>query len=219
MTKLVAAVSVYALLSFFTVAFAQTTPPKEGNIAATAERAVWPPTGSTWKARVTASGSLGSGTLENILESQGEVEWEGRRALRHQIQGGAQFVFDLDRRILAQVRNGKPFNTYHPYEALYEWPLVVGKSWPSEFQQKRHATGETRDYKFEFTVEAFEEVATPGGTFKTFRIRRTSPHDHYVVWYEPVLGIEVKRDWERYANHPDGPGTNQMELLAYSITR
>ena len=78
---------------------------------------------------------------------------------------------------------------------------------------------ETRDYKFEFTVEAFEEVATPAGAFKVFRIRRTSPHDHYIVWYEPMLGIEIKRDWERYANHPDGPGTNQMELLSYSINK
>ena len=41
---------------------------------------------------------------------------------------------------------------------------------PNGFQQKRHATGDTRDYKFQFTVEAFEEVATPGGAFKTFRI-------------------------------------------------
>ena len=71
--------------------------------------------------------------------------------------------------------------------------------------------------KFAFTVEAFEEVTTPAGTFKTFRIRRTSPDDRYVVWYEPKLGLEVKRDWERYATHPLGIGTHQMEMLSYTI--
>jgi hypothetical protein len=201
-----------AIALFAGVTLAQDRPP-------TAERAVWPPVGSTWTARITASGSLGSGTREVVAESQGEAEWEGRRAMRNQLRGLAQFYFDLDRRLLAQVRNDKPFFTYHPYEALYEWPLVVGKSWPAEFQQKRHATGETRDYKFQFTVEAFEEVATPAGTFKVFRIRRTSPHDRYVVWYEPILGIEVKRDWERFASHPDGLGTNQMELLSHTINK
>jgi hypothetical protein len=220
MIRLVISVSVYALLSLCTVAFAQTASSKEGSTA-TAERPVWPPAGSTWKARVTASGSLGSGTRESVLESQGQVEWEGRKAFGLQVQGGPQFLFDPDRRLLAQMREGKPFITYLPHEALYEWPLVIGKSWTSEFQQKRHATGKIWDYKFQFMVETFENVSTPAGEFRAFRIRRNSPHDHdhYIVWYEPVLGIQVKHDWERYANHPEGPGTNRMELLSHSITK
>jgi hypothetical protein len=153
------------------------------------------------------------------MESLGEAEWEGRRAMRIQLRGGPQLVFDPDRRILAQVRDDKPLSTYHPYEALYEWPLVVGKTWPSKFQQKRPATGATLDFEFQFTVEALEEATTPAGTFKAFRIRRTSPRDRYVVWYEPALGIEVKRDWERFASHPDGPGSNKLELLSYKISR
>ena len=32
-----------------------------------------------------------------------------------------------------------------------------------------------------------------------------------------TLVREVKRDWERYATHPFGPGTNQTEMLSYVI--
>ena len=101
----------------------------------------------------------------------------------------------------------KPIQTYHPYEALYDWPLFVGKSWPSEFQLKNLDRNQTLDLKYVFTVEAREEVTVPAGTFKTLRILRTSPNDRYVVWYEPKLGLEVKRDWERYGTHPFGIGT------------
>ena len=38
-----------------------------------------------------------------------------------------------------------------------------------------------------------------------------------MIWYEPKLGLEVKRDWERYATHPLGIGTHQMEMLSYTI--
>ena len=73
------------------------------------------------------------------------------------------------------------------------------------------------DLKYVLAVEAYEEVTVPAGTFKTFRIRRTSPDDRYVTWYEPILGLEVKRDWKRFATHPAGSGTHQMQMLSYNI--
>src|SRR5262245_13670352 len=80
----------------------------------------------------------------------------------------------------------QPIRTYH-------------KSWRSEFQAQNYQRNQTYDYKLVFTVEAFEEITLPAGTFKAFGIRRSSPNDRYMVWYEPALGPEVKRDWERYA--------------------
>jgi len=182
-----------------------------------AERPVWPPAGSTWIITLKLSGSLGSGMREATFESLGEIDWDGRRVMSNFMRGGPRFYFDNGRRIVGSARDGKPIQTYHPYEALYDWPLWVGKSWPSEFQLKSYERNETLDLKFVFAVEAFEEVTVPAGSFKTFRIRRTSPHDRYVIWYEPELGLEVKRDWERYATHPFGPGANQMEMLSYVI--
>jgi len=181
------------------------------------ERPVWPPPGSTWTVNLKLSGSLGSGVREATFESLGEVDWHGRRVMGNYMRGGAHAYFDAERRIVASARDGKPIQTYHPYEALYDWPLFAGKSWPSEFQLKIYDRNQTLDLKYAFTVEAFEEVTTPAGTFKTFRIRRTSLDDRYVIWYEPKLGLEVKRDWERYATHPLGTGTHQMEMLSYTI--
>jgi hypothetical protein len=181
-----------------------------------AERPVWPPAGSTWTVKLTLSGSLGSGTRESTIESLGEVEWNGRRVQSQ--RGITQNYFDSERRIVgAAARDGTPIQTYHPYEALYDWPLWAGKTWPSELQLKVYQRNETFDLKFVFAAEAFEEITVPAGTFRTFRILRTGPNDRMVVWYEPKLGLEVKRDWERYATHPFGPGTHRMEMLSYVI--
>lgn len=180
------------------------------------ERPVWPPAGSTWNIKLNLSGSLGSGTRESTFEALGEVDWNGRRVQAQ--RAGNQFYYDSERRIVGSAaRDGTPIQTYHPYEALYDWPLSVGKSWPNELQLKVHQRNETLDLKFVFAVEAFEEITVPAGTFKTFRIRRTGPNDRMVVWYEPKLGLEVKRDWERYATHPSGPGTFQMEMLSHAL--
>jgi hypothetical protein len=180
------------------------------------ERPVWPPAGSTWNVKLTLSGSLGSGTRQSTFESLGEIEWNGRRV--NSLRGVTQQYFDSERRIVgAAARDGTPIQTYHPYEALYDWLLSVGKSWPSALELKVYQGNQTLDLKFVFAVEAFEEITVPAGTFKTFRILRTGPNDRMVVWYEPKLGLEVKRDWERFATHPFGPGTHQMEMLSYAL--
>lgn len=67
-----------------------------------------------------------------------------------------------------------------------------------------------------YTVEAFEEITVPAGTFKTFCIKFVTPEQREVRWYEPKLGMIIKRDWERYAAHPFGAGTHQMEAISYN---
>jgi hypothetical protein len=204
-------VAVLCLLLLLPIEFAKADPTR-------ADRPVWPPAGSTWTTSLKVSGSFGSGVREETLESMGEVDWEGRRVMGIHIRGRAQLLFDMERRIVAQTRDGKTIQTYHPYEALYEWPLFVGKSWSSDFQVKNLEHNRTGDYKYVFTVEAFEEITVPAGTFKAFRIRRsTSPRDTFVHWYEPRLGVEVKRDWERFEGHMLGAGTYQMEMLSHAI--
>jgi len=82
---------------------------------------------------------------------------------------------------------------------------------------KYHDRKEPVDFKLDFRVEAFEEIIA--GSLKTFRVLRTSPVGGFVVWFAPELGIEVKHDWERFATHPIGPGTRQMELLSHPIKK
>jgi len=193
------------------VAHAQAEAPK-------AERPVWPPPGSTMTSKVQQSGSLGFGTREPTSEWLGEVEWEGTRVIAIGVRGGAQGYWDKDRRLVANVRDGKPVTTFDPPEPLYDWPLFVGKSWSNETRFTYHDRNVTLVDKQVYTVDA-EEITIPAGTFKTFRIRLMSPNQRYVIWYEPKLGLELKIDWERFAAHPFGVGTYQMEALSYSIKK
>jgi hypothetical protein len=160
-----------------------------------------------------STGSLGSGSRIATWEALGEQDWEGRRVVG--LTSGREFYlyFDASRRIVAQVRDGKPVQTYDPYEALYDWPLFVGKSWVSEFRIRDHAREQTVALKYNFQVEAFEEIPTPAGAFKAFRIRRDGPDDRYIVWFNPELAVEVKRVWERFSSHRLGAGTNDMEFV------
>ena len=183
------------------------------------ERPVWPPAGSTWIVQTKSTGSLGSGSGTTTWQALGEQEWEGRRVSGLTSGQGFYLYFDDSRHIVAQLRDGKPVQTYDPYEALYDGPLFVGKSWVSEFRIRDYVREQTVALKYDFRVEEFEEVATPAGVFKTFRIRRDGPDDRYIVWFNPELAIEVKRVWERFSSHRLGPGTNELELVSHSIKK
>jgi len=183
-----------------------------------AERPVWPPPGSTLTMNFKSTGSLGSGTREVTVQWLGEVDWDGKRVMGLQVGAPGNYSYiDAQRRVLATVRDGKPNLTFHPYEAEFDWPLFVGKSWRSEQQVTYHDRNQTLEEKLVYTVEAFEEITVPAGTFKTFRIQLVTPEQREVRWYEPRLGMIIKRDWERYAANPFGVGTFQMEALSYSI--
>jgi len=181
----------------------------------------WPPPGSTWITRVTTTGTFGSANGEFTTEALGEMDWEGRRVVGFSGGGvhGYYDAYDAQRRLLAVVRDGKPVETFDPYEAVYDWPLFVGKSWVGAFRTTYHERNKTVDFKLDFRVEAFEEITTPAGVLRTFRTRRTSRDGRFVVWFSPELGIEVKHDWERFSTHPIGPGTRQMELVSYNMKK
>src|SRR5215813_11290609 len=139
------------------------------------------------------SGSLGSGTREVTIQWLGEVDWDGKRVMGLQVGApGSYYYYDAQRRLLAQLREGKPVVTFRPYETLYDWPLFVGKSWLTEFQEIHHDRNQTLEEKLVYTVEAFEEITIPAGTFKTFRIRCVTPEERDIVWYEPKLGMQIK---------------------------
>jgi hypothetical protein len=183
-----------------------------------AERAAWLPKGSTWIWAGKNSGSFGSGTVTSTFTMLGEQTWQGRPVMA-QTDGNLVYYYDRDRRIVGSAKGDTPVSTYQPYEALYDWPLAVGKSWTSELKYMDHAAGQTYDLTFRFTVDAFEELTTPAGTFKVFRIRRESPVDHLVHWYNPELGLEMKRQWARFSGHRAGPGTNDREVVSYEVKR
>jgi hypothetical protein len=66
-------------------------------------------------------------------------------------------------------------------------------------------------------IEAFEDLTTPAGTFKAWRVRSADNFgNENVQWYAPDLGVFVKQSLRRTAKNPSGPGTREIELVSYT---
>jgi hypothetical protein len=100
---------------------------------------------------------------------------------------------------------------------LADWPLVVGKQWPNRYRYNDHMRGRSfDDVEYGGKVEALEDVKTPAGTFKAFRIHLGGTSSNYILWYSDDLGIFVKTRNERFANHYLGSGVREAELAVYA---
>jgi hypothetical protein len=74
--------------------------------------------------------------------------------------------------------------------------LVVGKKWTARVIQTNERQG-SRWREEEFKVVDFEEITTPAGTFKTFKIEATSIQQNgnrikRTYWVEPGWGVNIK---------------------------
>lgn len=81
------------------------------------------------------------------------------------------------------------------------FPISVGKSWLYETDGRESNWGNFR-LKHYITVEAFEEVETPAGKFKAYRIFRDTitairrePRGEVRFWYSPEVGQVIKARW------------------------
>jgi hypothetical protein len=78
------------------------------------------------------------------------------------------------------------------------------------------AAKRTVTYYLSQKVEAYEDVTVPAGKFKAFKISSTSSlGDEGFTWFSADLGIFVKQSLRRTGQHAQGPGTREIQLLAY----
>ena len=105
---------------------------------------------------------------------------------------------------------------------LRDFPLFVGKKWTDTAYRKftGGSAGYTR-FITEFKIEGIEEVTTPAGTFKAYKILRmhTHPESHQSgwmrYWYSPDVKWFIKREVE---NSPFWPtGNRNRELISYEL--
>jgi hypothetical protein len=90
----------------------------------------------------------------------------------------------------------------------YDWPLTVGKSFRRDYRMVNHVTKQSNDIRSTMTVESFEDVTVPAGTFKAFKVRYTdSVGTESVSWYRPDAATWVKIRSTRDGRFPTGPGT------------
>jgi hypothetical protein len=179
-----------------------------------AERHIPPPLGSSWTYAMSSTGSYGSGDSQ-LAVRLAEATWEGRKV--HNFQTAAQHQLqDHNLNLLAVTStDGKPQVRYDP-PVGWDWPLVVGKVTTRDHVATVIATGQKIPFKSTWTVEAYEDVTVPAGTFKAWRLRYAdSTGETQMLWSVPeTMGVFAKRTLERSASHRQGAGTRVMELVA-----
>lgn len=172
--------------------------------------------GSTWTFERRDSGSFGKGTAQQTNTARGEQSWQGRRVRATELPQGTRLADPDKGDWLAMVKGDTTLLTWEP-SVGYDWPLTVGKSFPRDYRVVDHVTKRSFDIRSTTTVESFEEVSVPAGTFTAFKIRYTdSLGVESVSWYSPDAATWVKVRQTRDARFPAGPGTQEQDLLSYS---
>lgn len=181
------------------------------------ERYIAPPMGSTWVTARRDTGSYGSGSGQTSSK-MGEQVWRGQKFNAYASQEQTLLAHP-DGRWVAQVRGDTPLVTWDPPTA-WQWPLHVGKKMTRKFTVTVHATKQTIPVEVTDTIEAYEDVTVPAGTFKAFRVRSVdNAGNDNVTWISPELGIFVKQSLRRTATHSQGPGTRDTEVVSQTIRR
>lgn len=178
-----------------------------------AERYIPPPMGSTWSYATNSTGSYGSGDTQ-LTVRLAESTWEGRPVLNFQTASQHQLQ-DRNLNLLAITAiDGKLQLRYDP-PVGWDWPLEIGKVTTRDHVVTIVATGQKIPFKSTWTVEAYEDVTVPAGTFKAWRLRYAdTTGETQVLWSVPeTMGVFAKRSLERSPSHRQGAGTRVMELV------
>lgn len=183
-----------------------------------AERYIPPAVGSTVEYRMTNTGSFGSGT-STLTMKVSETVYEGRTLRRYDTpvsmtvqspNAGTVAVFD---------GSGRPLMRYNP-PLDFNFPLVVGKTWTADHELTVGASTKM-PMKTTWKVEAYEDVTVPAGTFQSWRLVMTDNFGfQQTSWSVPEkMGMFAKRYSVRPAGHPQGQGTQLLEMTKVPAVR
>lgn len=172
-----------------------------------AERPTWEPN-DAW----TYAGRRAGGPYTITRKVLREGLFEGYPA--YEVEAGdAHYWFTKRLGYLARLNGDKVVRRAIPPED-FQWPLQVGKQWSSTFTWTDGGEPERRTITTGiWAVEGYEDVKTPAGTFKAFKISRREVQSGawQEFWYSPVVKSWVKI---RAGGGPDGDF--EEELSAYS---
>jgi hypothetical protein len=174
---------------------------------ALAERPQWS-AGDTWSYRGT--GREGAYTItRRVLR---EAVFEGQDA--YEVEAGdSRYWYTKRLGYLARVTGDRTVRRAIPPED-WQWPLQVGKTWSATVTW---VDGPAQDREFVLTavwmVEAYEEVKTPAGTFRAFKVSRRELESgaSQEFWYSPAV-----KGWVKLRGADTAAGTYQEELTAFS---
>jgi len=181
-----------------------------------AERYVPPPAGATWVSSRRDTGSYGTANVQLPNKFLGEQTRQGQKVIAFE-SPESTLLLKPEGAFISQVKGDTPLISWNP-PATFQWPLEVGKSWKRSYTVTIHAAKQNIPVQDTQTVEAYEDVTMPAGTFKAFRVRTIdNAGNDNVQWFSPELGIFIKQSLKRTANHQQGPGTREIELVSQKI--
>ena len=187
------------------------TIPTQAPIGAVQADLAFPPQGATWVMRRDMN--------TFTVVSEGEGMYHGKPVYRFSFGNETSVIDKESGNKIADLRDGKELTTISPHSGTMLWPLFVGKSWTARSAYEDHVNRRTWNNVVTYwTVEAYEDVAVPAGTFKAFRIQ-SSPGENdgtiKTLWYAPEMKIAVKSIFERSSTHYLGAGRFVTELMEY----
>jgi len=140
--------------------------------------------------------------------------WQGLQVVTFTNSANGTTVMALPNGKWAAIlaRDGKPLVTWDP-PIGYVYPLSIGQSWSTRHKMTS-ASGSSTDITYSCKVEGRESVTVPAGTFDTMKIVCQSPVQRDISWSIVDHGMHAKQEFQRLANHPQGAGTQQNQLMA-----
>jgi hypothetical protein len=170
-----------------------------------AEQPTWT-AGESWTYRGRRDGATYTITRKVLREGL----FQGREA--YEIEAGdAHYWYTKKLGYLAKTSGGRTVRHASPPED-WQWPLQVGKSWSATVTWTDAGEPERRFVLTSvWTVEAYEDVKTPAGSFKAFKVSRRELESgaSQEFWYSPAVAGWVKLDGRHTAD-----GSYEEELTA-----
>lgn len=164
-------------------AMAQTSP--------VVERYVWPPVGARWTYREESSGVLGSGVKSQLFERLPDRAFLGEQRIAT-TRGVDVLLFTEEGAGVAVLREDRPAMRYLEPVPYFRWPMHVGAHWSVEQRFVSFARPHIQTVPFDVTVEAWETIVTPAGSFEAFRIVTLFGPSRTMRWWCPSIGVSVK---------------------------
>ncbi len=184
----------------------------------TAERYVPPAVGSTVEYQMVNTGSFGSST-GTVTIKVSEALYEGKMLRKYETPAGTTLQSPLAGTVAVFSPTGQPQMRYEP-PLDFNFPFAVGKTWTADHQLTVGASNKM-PMKTSWKIEAYEDITVPAGTFKAWRVVMTDNFGfRQTNWSMPdTIGMYAKRISERPPGHPQGAGTQVLEMTKVPAVR
>lgn len=177
-----------------------------------------PPVGTTYERDIRATGSYGKSYRESS-KYVGMRQVMGSLMHVHERSTGQNSMVAAEGGWVGQFKGDAPIFTFDPPHGV-GFPIKVGKTVSRDVRITFHGKKQTFPFKASWKVEAYEDVTVPAGTFKAYRVSYQDSNGTEGTWWNnPENGIFVKWSARRTNKHPQGPGTQEAELLKVNLPR